>query len=115
MRLGHVTFERELVEQGILLDLPIPHHRLPPGYRDLRKPQNYTTILKEFFNTIGRRQPILHREEIGGSGVVSGPWHPGFPPSAIRSQSASSSPFPRFGARRPQRAMKRHPSARARM
>src|SRR5215468_4287955 len=48
MRLGHVTFERELVEQSILLDFPIPHHRLPPSHRDLRKSADYTTILHVF-------------------------------------------------------------------
>jgi len=34
------------------LDLPFPHHRLPPNRRDLRKSADYTTILQEFFNTI---------------------------------------------------------------
>ena len=36
--------------------------------------------------------------------VVTCPWHPGFPPSAIRSQSGSSTTSPRFGVRRPERA-----------
>src|SRR5260370_7388559 len=36
--------------------------------------------------------------------VASCPWHPGFPPSAIRSQSGSSTTSPRFGVRRPERA-----------
>src|SRR5215468_5743514 len=58
MLLGHMPFERELVEQSILLDLPLPHHRLPPSRRDLTKSANYTTILQEFFNTIGALQPM---------------------------------------------------------
>jgi hypothetical protein len=29
--LRDVAFERKLVKQIFLLDLPIPHHRLPPG------------------------------------------------------------------------------------
>src|SRR5215472_8279870 len=33
----HMSFERELVEQRVLFDLPLPHHRLPPSRRDLRK------------------------------------------------------------------------------
>jgi hypothetical protein len=37
----HMPFERELVEQRVLLDFPLPHHRLPPSRRDLRKPRNY--------------------------------------------------------------------------
>src|SRR5438105_5309198 len=36
--------------------------------------------------------------------VATCPWHPGFPRSAIRSQSGSSTTFPRFRARRPERA-----------
>ena len=47
----------------------------------------------------------------GGEGqlwVAPCPWHPGFPPSAIRSQSGSSTTFARFGARRPERADSRH-------
>jgi hypothetical protein len=31
----HMPFERELVEQRVLLDFPLPHHRLPPSRRDL--------------------------------------------------------------------------------
>jgi len=31
MLLGHMPFERKLTEQLILLDLPFPHHRLPPA------------------------------------------------------------------------------------
>src|SRR5215469_1545823 len=27
----HMSFERELVEQRVLFDLPLPHHRLPPA------------------------------------------------------------------------------------
>src|SRR5262249_3583426 len=42
MRLGYVTFERELVEQSVLLDFPIPHHRLPPSRRDFSKSDYYT-------------------------------------------------------------------------
>jgi hypothetical protein len=38
----HMSFERELVEQRVLLDFPLPHHRLPPSRRDLRKPRNYS-------------------------------------------------------------------------
>src|SRR6516165_11734589 len=60
MRPRHVTFERELVEQSILLDLPIPHHRLPPSHRDLRKSADYTTILQEFFNTIRRKRSFAN-------------------------------------------------------
>ena len=39
---GHMPFERELVEQRVLLDFPLPHHRLPPSRRDLRKLRNYS-------------------------------------------------------------------------
>ena len=38
----HMPFERELVEQRVLLDFPLPHHRLPPSRRDLRKPRSYS-------------------------------------------------------------------------
>ena len=38
------------------------------------------------------------------SRVATCPSHPGLPPSAMRSQSGSSTTFPRFGARRPERA-----------
>jgi hypothetical protein len=31
-----VAFERKPVEQRVLLDLPLPHHRLPPSRRDAR-------------------------------------------------------------------------------
>jgi hypothetical protein len=53
-----VTFERKLVEQRILLDLPIPIIDCPPAYRDLRKFSNYPTISKTFFNEIGATLPI---------------------------------------------------------
>ena len=32
----HMPLERKLVEQRVLLDLPFPHHRLPPSRRDLK-------------------------------------------------------------------------------
>ena len=50
MRLGHVTFKRELVEQSVLLDFPLPHHRLPPSRRDFRKSDYYTMTDPVFFN-----------------------------------------------------------------
>jgi hypothetical protein len=37
----HMPFERELVEQRVLLNFPLPHHRLPPDGRDSRKSRNY--------------------------------------------------------------------------
>jgi len=46
----HVTFERKFIEQRTLLDLPLPHHRLPPSRRDLRKLENYATATPTFFN-----------------------------------------------------------------
>ena len=48
----------------------------------------------------------------GPQWVVSCPWNPAFAPSAIRSQSGSSTTFPRFGARRPECAMERNSAAR---
>jgi hypothetical protein len=53
------------------------------------------------FPAIARAQPKRR------SRVATCPRHPGFPPSVIRSQSGSSTTFPRFGARRPERAMSR--------
>src|SRR5215469_16247940 len=35
MCLGYMPFARELIDQSVLLDLPLPHHRLPPSRRDL--------------------------------------------------------------------------------
>ncbi|MGC2522912.1 MAG: hypothetical protein WA417_09790, partial [Stellaceae bacterium] len=70
MRLGHVTFERELVEQGILMDLPFPHHRLPPGHRDLSKSSSYTTILQEFFNNIAPKLTFADEPQIGRAGWI---------------------------------------------
>ena len=32
----HMPFERKLVKQRVLLDLPLPHHRLPSSRRDVR-------------------------------------------------------------------------------
>jgi len=32
MRLGYMAFERELVEHGVLLDLPLAHHRLSSSH-----------------------------------------------------------------------------------
>jgi hypothetical protein len=29
-----VPFERELIKQGVLLDLPVSHHQLHPGLND---------------------------------------------------------------------------------
>jgi hypothetical protein len=51
MLLGHVPIKRKLVEQRVLLDLLLPHHRLPPSRRDLSKSNNYIMALPEFFNT----------------------------------------------------------------
>ena len=34
-------FEQLVVEQRVLLDFPLPHHRLPPSRRELRKLCNY--------------------------------------------------------------------------
>jgi hypothetical protein len=39
--LRHMLFDRELVEQRVLLDFPLPHHRLPPSRRDPQKSRNY--------------------------------------------------------------------------
>ena len=50
------------------------------------------------------KQPFSCWVSRGWGWVAPCPWHPGFPPSAIRSQSGSSTTFPRFGARRPERA-----------
>jgi hypothetical protein len=61
MRLGHVTFERELVEQSVLLDFPIPHHRLPPSRHDFRKSDYYTMTDPVFFNTIGGQRTFVLR------------------------------------------------------
>jgi hypothetical protein len=33
----NMPFQRKLIKQRVLLDLPLPHHRLPPSRRDLRK------------------------------------------------------------------------------
>jgi len=52
MRLRHMPFERKLVEQRILLDLSLPHHRLPLSRRDLRKSGDYNTAAPTFFNAI---------------------------------------------------------------
>jgi hypothetical protein len=52
---GHMPFERKLVEQRVLLDLPLPHHRLPPSRRDLRKSGDYTAFATAFFNTIHQK------------------------------------------------------------
>jgi hypothetical protein len=32
----HMPFQRKFVEQRVLMDLPLPHHQLPPSRRDLR-------------------------------------------------------------------------------
>src|SRR5215472_10429881 len=58
MRLGHVTFKRELVEQSVLLDFPLPHHRLPPSRHDFRKSDYYTMTDPVFFNTIDPKRPL---------------------------------------------------------
>jgi hypothetical protein len=42
----HVTFEGNLVEQRVLLDLPLPHHRLPPAVAM----RDYAAFAKRFFN-----------------------------------------------------------------
>jgi hypothetical protein len=55
MCLGHMPFQRKLVEQRFLLDLPLPHHQLPPSRRDLRKSSNYTALAQSFFNKIGQK------------------------------------------------------------
>ena len=61
-----MPFQRELVEQRGLIDLPLPHHRLPPSRRDLRKSSDYTTAIPEFFNTIAPEQPLAKlRQQIG--------------------------------------------------
>jgi hypothetical protein len=64
MLLRHMPFERKLIEQRVLLDLPLPHHRLPPSRRDLRKSTNYTMIASEFFNTISPNQFMESRDEL---------------------------------------------------
>jgi hypothetical protein len=61
---------------------------------------------------LGRSCPIpavrnTRRDQL--SWVATCPWHPGFPPTAIRSQSGSATTFPWFGARRPERAITQHP------
>jgi hypothetical protein len=52
MLIRHMPFERKLVEQRVLLDLPLPHHRLPPGRRDLRKSADYTAAAQTFLSTM---------------------------------------------------------------
>ena len=46
----HMTFERKLVEQRVLMDLPFPHHRLPPAV----VMRDYTAFAMPFFNKIRR-------------------------------------------------------------
>jgi hypothetical protein len=58
----HMPFERKLVEQRLLMDLSLPHHRLPPSRRDL----SYTAAAKPFFNTIAH-EPSLRLDDCEGS------------------------------------------------
>jgi hypothetical protein len=46
------------------------HHRLPPSRRDFRKSSNYTTVLQEFFNTIGHMQPLANGAQLRRSEAV---------------------------------------------
>src|SRR5215471_12276705 len=49
----HMPFERKLVKQRVLLDLPFPHHRLPPSCRDAR--------------LYRLRQPVFQQYRAGGA------------------------------------------------
>jgi len=62
---GHVTVERELLEQDILLDLPIPHHRLPPSRRDLRNSADYIIRASPMFCSASVRSVILFDHFVG--------------------------------------------------
>ena len=63
MLLRHMPFERKPIEQRVLLDLPFPHHRLPPAVVIWQNQTDYITILQAFFNSIGgeRSFAAMHR------------------------------------------------------
>jgi hypothetical protein len=53
-----MPFERKLVEQSVLMDLPLPHHRLPLSRRVFRKLGDNTATATAFFNTIMEKPPF---------------------------------------------------------
>jgi hypothetical protein len=68
-----MSFERELVKQRVLLDLPIPHHRLPPAVviRD------YTATAADFFNNIGHDPALLSTDGAAVVGSIPAVSRPG--------------------------------------
>ena len=74
MLLRHMPFERKPIEQRVLLDLPFPHHRLPPAVVIWQNQTDYITILQAFFNTIHPTRPVpgvLVRVGFGATLAVS--------------------------------------------
>ena len=73
MPLRHMPFKRELVKQRVLLDLPLPHHRLPPSCRDVRLYRGRRRLFQQHrpIPALGRRRP--NRQGRVESGY---PWPP---------------------------------------
>ena len=68
MLLRHMPFERKPIEQHVLLDLPFPHHRLPPAVVIWQNQTDYITILQAFFNTIHPTVPVVLSPATAGLG-----------------------------------------------